>query len=185
MYLSRYWTKGIISTAPDNQQLLVLTAVAGNIHSDRRIAGKWRRAELAGVAEQLPMSRTEMSKVRMRRKTDRGTDVGLVLERGTRLHHGDVFNAKEKLIIVVQMPERVASVVISKRGARQLIDAAALVGHAIGNRHKPIAIEQGKISFPIQNESEIDIFAKLMPPGVKLNLSTQIFVPSGEVHHHE
>ena len=131
------------------------------------------------------MSRTEMDRVRIRRKTDHGTDVGLVLERGSRLHHGDVLDAKEKLIIVVQMPERVVSVVINKRSGRQLLDAAALVGHAIGNRHKPIAVENGKISFPIQDESEIGVFARVMPRGVKLDMTTQIFVPSGDVHYHE
>jgi len=126
-----------------------------------------------------------MDKVRMRRKTDRGTDVGLILERGTRLHHGDVLSVKEKLIVVVQMPERVISVIMKKRSIRQSVETAAVVGHAVGNRHKPIAVSQGKIAFPIQNESELEIFAKLMPPGVKLNVTTQIFVPSGEVHHHE
>ena len=126
-----------------------------------------------------------MDKVRMRRKTDRGTDVGLILERGTRLHHGDVLSVKEKLIVVVQMPERVISVVIKKRSVGHLVETAAAVGHAIGNRHKPIALSQEKIDFPVQNESEIEIFAKLMPPGVKLTVTTQIFVPTGEVHRHE
>lgn len=165
--------------------MFVISAVAGNIHSNRRIAERWRRAELSGAAEHLLVSRIELDKLRTRRKTDRGTDVGLVLERGTRLHHGDVLDVKEKLIVVVQMPERVISVIMRKRSIRQSVETAAVVGHAIGNRHKPIAVSQGKIAFPIQNESEIEMFAKLMPPGVKLNVTTQIFVPSGEVHHHE
>ena len=178
-------TKRIISTPRENLQLLVVTGVAGNIYSNKRIAAKWRRAELTGIAEHLLVSRTEMDKVRMRRKTDRGSDLGLVLERGSRLHHGDVLEANEKIIIVVQMPEKVVSVVIGKRNIRQLVSAAALVGHAIGNRHRPISIDRGKVSFPIQNESEIETFSRLMPPGVKLNVNSQIFVPAGEVHHHE
>jgi urease accessory protein len=177
--------KGIISTACDNQRLFVVSTVAGNIHSNRRIAEKWRRAELSGAAEHLLVSRTEMDKVRMRRKTDRGTDVGIILERGSRLHHGDVLGMKEKLIVVVQMPERVISVIMNKRSVGQLVKTAVAVGHAIGNRHKPIAVSQGKIDFPIQNESEMEIFAKLMPPGVKLTVTTKIFVPTGEVHQHE
>lgn len=183
--MQSYQTKGIISTTRENLQLLVVTAVAGNIHSNKRMAEKWRRAELARVAEHLLISRPEMDKVRMRRKTDRGTDLGLVLERGSRLHHGDLLEAKGKLIVVVQMPEKVVSVIIGKRSIAQLVDAAALVGHAIGNRHRPVAVGRGKISFPIQNESEIATFARLMPSGVKLNVTNQIFVPTGEVHHHE
>ena len=149
------------------------------------MAKSWRRAEITGAAEHLLVSRIETDKVRMRRKTDKGTDLGLVLERGSRLHHGDVLKVNGKLIIVVQRPEKVVSVVIGKRSAQQLVDAAALVGHAIGNRHRPVAVERGRISFPIQNESEIETFARLMPLGVKLRVTDRIFVPTGEVHHHE
>lgn len=149
------------------------------------MAKSWRRAEITGAAEHLLVSRIETDKVRMRRKTDKGTDLGLVLERGSRLHHGDVLKVNGKLIIVVQRPEKVVSVVIGKRSAQQLVDAAALVGHAIGNRHRPVAVERGRISFPIQNESEIETFARLMPLGVKLSVTDRIFVPTGEVHHHE
>lgn len=178
-------TKGIISAPGENLRMLVVTGVAGNIHSGKRIAEKWRRAEMTGVAEHLLISRTEADKVRMRRKTDRDTDLGLVLERGSRLHHGDVLKVEGKLIIVVQMPEKVVTVIIGKRGVGQQVDAAALVGHAIGNRHRPVAVDRGIISFPIQNESEIETFARLMPPGVKLSVTDRIFVPTGEVHHHE
>jgi urease accessory protein len=72
-----------------------------------------------------------------------------------------------------------------KVGKGQLVDTSILVGHAIGNRHRPISVERGKISFPIQNESEIEVFRKVMPEGVELKVTTQIFVPSGEAHHHE
>jgi urease accessory protein len=149
------------------------------------MAKSWRRAEITGAAEHLFVSRIETDKVRMRRKTDKGTDLGLVLERGSRLYHGDVLKVNGKLIIVVQRPEKVVSVEIGKRGAQQLIDAAALVGHAIGNRHRPIAVERGRISFPVQSESELETFARMMPLGVKLTVTDRIFVPTGEVHHHE
>jgi urease accessory protein len=162
--------------------MIVVTAVAGNIHSSKRVAYRWRRAESTGDIERLFIVRTDMEKVRMRRKTDKGTDIGLVLDRGSRLRHGDVLDIGGKLVLIEQLSEKVATV---KVGKGQLVDTSILVGHAIGNRHRPISVEKGKISFPIQNESEMEVFRKVMPEGVELKVTTQIFVPSGEAHHHE
>ncbi|TLY06189.1 MAG: hypothetical protein E6K92_00005 [Thaumarchaeota archaeon] len=60
-----------------------------------------------------------------------------------------------------------------------------MVGHTIGNRHRPIAVDHDTISFPIQAESELDTFRKLLPAGVKLKLKEEVFLPAGEVHTHE
>jgi urease accessory protein len=160
--------------------VLAVTSVTGNIFANRRLAEKYRRMKAAGRCERLTISRMEMEKLRLRRTTDRGTDVGLVLEPGSRLHHGDVLDA-EKFIVIEQLPEKVVSISIKKNDA----GVAALVGHAIGNRHRQIAVDHDTISFPIQAESEVDTFRKLLPAGVKLKVTEQVFLPSGEVHSHE
>jgi urease accessory protein len=164
--------------------MLLVNGVAGNIFTNKRLGEKSRQARKADETERLLVSRSEMERLRLRRKTDRGTDIGIVLERGNRLHHGDVLELKEKFIVVEQMPEKVASVIMEERGKLEMVDMAALIGHTIGNRHRPISIRQGKISFPIQNDSEIEVFEKLMPAGVRLDSSVQVFVPSGDVHEH-
>ena len=166
------------------QCMLLVNGVAGNVFTNGRLGKKGHRAGLADGAERLIVSRSEMERLRLRRKTDRGTDIGLVLERGTRLHHGDILKVKEKFIVVEQMPEKVASVIMEERGKLEMVDMAALIGYTIGNRHRPISILQGKISFPIQNDSEIEVFEKLMPAGVRLDFSVQVFVPSRDVHDH-
>jgi urease accessory protein len=128
----------------------------------------------------------EMERLRLRRRTDRGTDIGLVLEPGNRLNHGDVLAAKERFIVVEQLPEKVMSVRIQKYDTEKMVGLAALIGHAIGNRHRPIAIDHhGTISFPVQAESEVDTFRKLLPAGVKLKVTEQIFLPAGGVYVHE
>lgn len=165
--------------------MLAVTSIAGNIFADRHIAERYRHAKAAGVFERLLVSRTEMERLRLRRTTDRGTDVGLVLEPGSRLHHGDVL-AGEKFIVVEQLPEKVVSVSVSKKnGSEKMIGLAALIGHAIGNRHRPIAVDHGTISFPIQAESEVDVFKKILPAGVKVKITERVFLPSGEAHAHE
>jgi urease accessory protein UreE len=164
--------------------VLTVTSVAGNIFADSRMAEKYRRAKAAGTGERLLVSRMEMERLRLRRRTDGETDIGLVLEPGNRLHHGDVL-AAEKFIVVEQLPEKVVSISIGKNDFEKMVDLAALVGHTIGNRHRPIAVDHGTISFPIQAESEVDTFRKLLPAGVKLKLKEVVFLPAGEIHTHE
>lgn len=164
--------------------MLTVTSVAGNIFADSRMAEKYRRAKAAGTGERLLVSRMEMERLRLRRRTDGETDIGLVLEPGSRLHHGDVL-AAEKFIVVEQLPEKVVSISISKNDFEKMVGLAALVGHTIGNRHRPIAVDHGTISFPIQAESEVDTFRKLLPAGVKLKLKEEVFLPAGEIHTHE
>jgi urease accessory protein len=121
----------------------------------------------------------------MRRRTDRGTDIGIVLERGSHLHHGDVLDVKGKLVVVEQLPEKVITIMLDNANTRQAVDKAAMVGHVIGNRHRPVSVGGGRISFPIQDESELAVFERLLPTGVRLKVTTEIFVPSGDSHHHE
>jgi urease accessory protein len=125
-----------------------------------------------------------MEKMRMKRKTDKGSDLGLVFERGVHLHHGDILDVKGTLVMVEQLPEKVVIVKFENVAGRS-IEKATLVGHAIGNRHRPISVAEGRITFPIQNESELEVFERLLPKGVKLRVTTQVFVPTGEAHEHE
>jgi urease accessory protein len=164
--------------------VLAVTSVTGNIFADRRLAARYRRAKADGKCERLLVSRIEIEKLRLRRTTDGGTDVGLVLEPGSRLHHGDVLSG-DRFIVVEQLPEKVAIVHIKKGGPEKMIELAALVGHAIGNRHRPVAIEHGTISFPLQAESEIDVFKKVLPDGIRITIGKKVFLPAGEFHTHE
>jgi urease accessory protein UreE len=66
-----------------------------------------------------------------------------------------------------------------------MIGLAALVGHAVGNRHRPVAVDHGTISFPLQVKSEVDVFRQLLPAGVKMRVEEKVFLPTGEVHIHE
>ncbi len=164
--------------------MLVVTSVVGNI-ADRHHAEKYRRAKASGKCERLLVSRLEMERLRLRRRTDRGTDIGLILEPGNRLHHGDLLAAKDRFIVVEQLPEKVVSISIKKDNMEKMIRLAAVIAHVIGNRHRSMAVDQGTISFPVQAESEVDTFRKLLPNEVKLKVTEQVFLPAGEAHVHE
>ncbi len=62
------------------------------------------------------------------------------------------------------------------------------MSHIIGNRHRPIQIEDNKIIFPILAESELDIFKKLFSSiidHIDMKIEERIFEPHGEMNVHE
>ena len=67
-------------------------------------------------------------------------------------------------------------------------ETLVLIGHILGNRHRPIQIEDEKIFFPILSESELDIFKKLFSKiidQIELKIEERIFEPHGELKTHE
>jgi len=139
-----------------------------------------------GNFERLKISRMELEKRILRRMTDRGTDVGLKLDPGVKLRNGDVFKNEEKRIVIEQLPEKVISVRIKTKNMSYVM---GLIGHIIGNRHRPISIQKDEISFPIQADSEKEVFTKLFQSiinHIEMTVKEQVFYPSSgaDVHEH-
>jgi len=140
----------------------------------------------SGNFEKLKISRMELEKRILRRKTDRGTDVGLNLEPGVKLRHGDVIKNGDMRIVVEQLPEKIITVRLKDK---KMTDVMVLLGHIIGNRHRPISIKSDEISFPIQADSEKDVFTKLFQEiinHIEMTVEERIFSPhsGADVHEH-
>ena len=140
----------------------------------------------SGNFEKLKISRMELEKRILRRKTDRGTDVGLNLEPGVKLRHGDVIKNGDMKIVIEQLPEKVISVRLK---TKNITDVMVLLGHIIGNRHRPISIQRDEISFPIQADSEKEVFTKLFQSiidHIEMTVEERIFSPhsGADVHEH-
>jgi len=139
-----------------------------------------------GNFEKLKISRMELEKRILRRKTDCGTDVGLNLEPGLKLRHGDVIKNGDMKIVVEQLPEKIITVRLKNK---KMTDVMVLLGHIIGNRHRPISIKSDEISFPIQADSEKEVFTKLFQSIIKhieMTVEERIFSPhsGADVHEH-
>lgn len=161
--------------------MLKITGVCGNIFHDEKLESIDKSS-----LEHLKISRGELEKNRLRRETDQGTDVGIILEPGMRLYNGDVLEDDDKMILVEQMPEKVLTVSFSEAQNPEL---QIVIGHIIGNRHRPIAIHNGIVSFPIQSDSELEIFEKLFADvidKIQLKIEEKIFLPhtGADVHEH-
>ena len=128
---------------------------------------------------------TNLEKRILRKKTDLGTDIGINLDSGIKLQHGDIIGNNETKIIVEQIPEKVISVKLKENNE----NIAILLGHIIGNRHRPIAMKDKVILFPIQDDSELEIFQRLFKEiidHIELKIEEEIFLPhtSADVHEH-
>ena len=138
-----------------------------------------------GNFEKIMISRIDLEKRILRKKTDLGTDVGINLDSGIKLQHGDVIGNEKIKIIVNQIPEQVIIVKIKENNQ----NIAILLGHIIGNRHRPIQIKDETIVFPIQGNSELEIFQRLFKEiigQIELKIEKTIFLPhtSADVHEH-
>ena len=167
--------------------MLKITKISGNIFDDIELKKRFEDLDKHGKCERLKVSRQELEKTRLRKNTDMGTDVGLSFDDGTRIRHGDLIMAEEKFILVEQLPEKVISIKVKQ----SLIQTELLVllGHIIGNRHRPISIENQTITFPIQADSELGLFKNLLSEITKdldMRVEERVFVPhkAMDVHEH-
>lgn len=153
----------------------------GNI--GKELKGRYDEMLTKNAVEKISISRAESERLRMRKTTDKGTDVALAMPAGTRLRHGDVVSLADKLIVVAIEPEKVAVVRLKDGDAR----TAVLVGHAIGNLHRPIRVEGDRVILPIQSDDEIDMLKRQLGPvggGVDITRDFIVFEPEAGAHEH-
>ena len=165
--------------------MLIVNTILGNIYKDDQLAKKIEDSKERGKFRRLSLSRIEMEKTRLRKKTDDGFDIGFVLEPGIKLQHGDVISESDETILIEQLPEKTLTVKFKENRK----DLFLLVGHIIGNRHRPISIRNETISFPIHDDSEMELFERLFHEvihEIDLSIDEQCFIPHTgmDVHEH-
>jgi len=166
-------------------------SVLGNINNDKKLKEKYDEMAARNVCETIKISRLESQRVRMRKISDKGTDVALTLPPGTRLKHGDVIIITENKMVVVGIePESVIMIEIRDNIHQDdVVEVPVRIGHTIGNLHRPIKLEGNKIYFPIQADTELEMFKKLFEPVKKhldIKKTTIVFEPEDgtEIHEH-
>ena len=165
--------------------MLIVNAISGNIYENAEMAKKFQEVKQHGTFRRLLLSRIEMEKSRLRKKTEDGFDIGLVLEPGKRLRHGDIILESSETILIEQLPEKILTVKFKDNNPELLL----LVGHIIGNRHRPISINNETISFPIHDDSEMELFQRLFHEvidKIDLTVDKQRFIPhvGMDIHEH-
>jgi urease accessory protein len=140
--------------------------------------------------ETVNISRLESERIRMRKVSDRGTELALTLSPGSHLIDGDViFLTDEKIIVVRRTVENVLVISLHKDIPKdRTLEVAIKIGHKIGNMHRPIKILGQQIFFPIQSDSELELFEKLffsLRDNLDISNDNIIFEPDAGYNIHE
>jgi urease accessory protein len=144
--------------------MLTVEKIIGNAENNQTLKSMYQTMKRTGKLEIISIDREESERVRLRKKSDKGTDVVLLLPRGSHIGDGDVlFISPGKMIVAKRTPESVGIIKLHKNmESGELVKIATTIGHVIGNLHRPIKIDSDMITFPIQSVSELSLFEKLL-----------------------
>lgn len=171
--------------------MITIDSILGNIYKDPSLKIKYEEMMSRTLTESVKISRMESQRVRMRKTSSTGTDIALIMPPGSKLRHGDVLSLTDKKMIVLELePENVIVLDLKENLHKDdVVEIPARIGHAIGNLHRPLKIEGRKIYFPIQAESEVEMFRKIFAPlkeHLEIKSTRMVFEPDEgmDVHEH-
>jgi len=171
--------------------MIHITKILGNIHSDSDLHEKYQVMAKKDKVEKIQVNRLEADRIRIRKVSNKGTDLALTLAPGSRISDGDVvLLAEERMVVAKRESENVAIISLNNDiSAEQIMDTAIKLGHIIGNMHRPIRVINNKVYFPIQSDSEIELFKKLfynLRQDIDIKTENIIFEPDTgyDIHGH-
>ena len=171
--------------------MITINSIIGNLYHDSNLRKRYEEMSSQSLCESIRINRMEAQRVRMRKRSSKGTDIALTTTPGTRLRHGDVLMAgNDKMITIELEPENLAVVEVKDNlHEHDAVQVPVTIGHAIGNLHRPIKLEGRKIYFPIQTDSEIKMFKKIfgrLLDHLEITQAKMVFEPEEgtDVHEH-
>jgi urease accessory protein len=171
--------------------MITINSIIGNMYHDERLRKQYEDMSSQSLCEFIRINRMEAQRVRMRKRSSKGTDIALTMTPGTRLRHGDVLMvANDKMVIMELEPENLAVIQVKDNiDEHDAVQLPVAIGHAIGNLHRPIKLEGRKIYFPIQTDSEIEMFKKIFGrvlDHLEISQAKMVFEPEEgmDVHEH-
>jgi urease accessory protein len=171
--------------------MITINSIIGNLYHDNNLRKRYEEMSSQSLCESIRINRMEAQRVRMRKRSSKGTDIALTTTPGTRLRHGDVLMAgNDKMITVELEPENLAVVQVKDNiHEHDAVQVPVTIGHTIGNLHRPIKLEGRKIYFPIQTDSEIEMFKKIfgrLLDHLEITQAKMVFEPEEgtDVHEH-
>jgi urease accessory protein len=170
--------------------MITINSIIGNMYHDENLRKQYEDMSSQSLCESIRINRIEAQRVRMRKKSSKGTDIALIMAPGTKLRHGDVLLvANDKMVIMELEPENLAVIHVKDNIPEyDAVQVPVTIGHAIGNLHRPIKLEGRKIYFPIQTDSEIEMFKKIfgrLLDHLEITQAKMVFEPEEETDVHE
>lgn len=120
----------------------VVDGVVGNLNDDEALAARYDELPPESI-ERVVVDSTERKRSRFRTTTDRGDEIGVVVDRPDGLRSGDVLSADADGMLVVEFErERAAAIDLpADADPRRALE----LGYAVGNKHWTLAVEGGTV----------------------------------------
>ncbi|MFQ3319279.1 MAG: urease accessory protein [Natronomonas sp.] len=149
--------------------MLVAETYVGH-RSDEELAATLPDAQTdEGGVHRVVLTDTERRRSRVRTETTDGADLGIVV--GRELADGDVLQADDGALVVVDLAT-VEALVVDLADTDASTTVAAAFGHAVGNRHWDMAVRGTAVLFPVGDDRErMEQFVRAeAPEGIGLHV---------------
>ena len=159
--------------------MILVEAVLGNV-GDR----EWATRLSAAAVDTLALDHWEAQKTRFRKKTARGVELAVSLDRGTFMRDGDVlvWDAAAARAVVARISLRDVMIIhldgMANAEPELAMRTCIELGHALGNQHWPALVKGSRVFVPLTVDS------KVMASVMKTHRFESIryeFVPGGEI----
>lgn len=136
--------------------MLRLTGIVGQA-ADPEIGERLHELSHGGRVEYLVLGREEMSRHRLRTRTDRGTECAIALPRSQHLANGAVLLLEAQRAVVVRMKDQAWLPLLPRDAA-----AALELGYFAGNMHWRVRFDGTTLDIAL-DDSEESYLARLAP----------------------
>lgn len=143
-----------------------------------KVLGNLQDIEANGRSiEKIELEWFEKDKRCLRKVTDQGTEVGIVLDGAQHLGQGDILYTDDNRIIVIELRE--ADVIVLEP---RTFGEMAQVCYQLGNRHASVFLDGDKVMVPY-DPTIVALFSKLEIPMIKAKRRLK-YALQPAVHHH-
>jgi len=171
--------------------MITINQILGNITTDSNLRKKYEYMLKNDLCEKVVITRMETEKLRMRKTTDKETDVAFIFEHNPNLRNDDViFMDDNKMIMLTLESESVAIITFKNyKDNENIFPLSVKIGHSLGNLHRPIKVTKNQVIFPMQAETELEMLKKMFSSYNKfldIQSANMIFEPDegSNIHEH-
>jgi len=171
--------------------MITVNQILGNITTNSDLKKKYEDMIKNNNIEKVLIDRSDSQKLRMRKYTDKQTDIIFIFDHSPHLKNGDViFLDPNKMILLNLRPELVAIITCTlTSNTDDYFLVSVKIGHNLGNLHRPIKVTKNQIIFPIQDKSELEMLNKMFSSFnqyIDIKTDTLIFEPDegSDIHEH-
>ncbi len=164
--------------------------VLGNVNLDPTLRERYNNLSEWGKTDSLHITRREAHLGRFRKRSERGRDIIVDLERGMVLRHGDVlapreFATEDEMVVVEIEPEDSMTITVNAKGpVEEQIESALKLGYVVGNQHLVALIDHRTIRIPVEVETSVLTGLIAGIENVEVKFEKIRFEPAESTHAH-